>query len=496
MDHDAIDFPCRRPASAARKEIVAAYARFLRDGLAVFRDATVGAREYESNGDGHFAWDLSYVVRAAVLGWRTTGDDFFSGEALHWAQHLIQRTDVEQGIVDWRGRSGYRWSSGPRYTAGTVDLADVGGVPLRIQAAADSIEIELPTTGRARITAYRGGEAVWTSTEGSLDPSDEDYLPDLMASRSSVHAVLFRGLPGPISLEGLPAGVFKVRPQMAPHLVHTGAIALALVEAADLLEALPEGSRSANGHRAEELRGAAAAALDEHSGEIRHDSHGGAWYFTPEDFPGRRLGLDLPHNHVVDVASAQLLLGARERDRRRSDVGRSLLHGFVKELRAYEARDIPQAWYYYPRYGDAGIAHAREHPLAERRVRAALRPEDASHASVRARSLPLWHRLAPEIITESVLETAARSVVESFIRVTASGPSVGFSAGDDEPNARDGFVDSFVGAWAELSWWSPELARSVVEIAAKAPPQRVFGATLLAAAEIAAHLPDSCGDET
>src|SRR5699024_5016233 len=218
----------------------------------------------------------------------------------------------------------------------------------------------------------------------SLCAGDENYLPDLLARRSASLSVLVRGLPAPVDLTGILTGDHELEPQFAAHLVHTGLIARSLLATAETLEDAPRTVSSAISPA--ELYEASRRALFVHDADIR-TRFGKSWYITPEDFPGRRLGLDLPHNHVADAATSFLILGRRFDDKGLHNLGASLTQKFVGEIDAYMAGALRHPWFYYPVDSDVFLGVTRDEPMAERTILPVQRGEDSSHATLRVRAL-------------------------------------------------------------------------------------------------------------
>lgn len=468
-------------------DVRSAYANLTNDGLRSMGEQVVNESAYSSNEFGHFAWDVSLMIRAACLAWRYSGDLTHLGQAAAWSQHILERTDKSRNRSDWRGRSGPVWSSGSRYTAGIVDVGSFAGLPVTIQAAASTVKIERPRADTAIIHAVREDGSSWTSPEASVHPASHDYLPDVLARKSSMHSVLVRGLAAPIDLSFLQAGEYKVVAQHAAHLVHTGMIARALIEAADTLE--NAGKFGAVGDVAtDELYLAAREALTHHDDELRI-RQGQPWYFTPEDFPGRRLAVSLPHNHVSDVATSFLLIGRRDSDASLQQLGAALTQPWIEEIYQYESGALLHPWFYYPQGSDASTGVSRTHPIAEREVAGVPREEDSSHATIRVRALYDWYKTDPSLVKPEVLRLVGGTLEREFITRARNSYSLRWlpqSSVNAIGDSRLGHADSYPGAWGKLAPWSPNVRRIVSALAFRKPPERIFGATLLSAAEITA----------
>ncbi|MGM1028353.1 MAG: hypothetical protein ACQEWM_00625 [Actinomycetota bacterium] len=442
---------------------------------------------YSTNESGHFAWDVSLMIRAACLAWRYSGDLTHLGQAATWSQYIVERTDAARGLNDWRGRSGPVWSAGARYTAGTVRIGLADESPITLQAAAATVRIERPQPGTAIVHAIRDDGTSWTSPEASLDPVSNDYLPDVLARKSSTHCVLVRGLANPIDLSFLQAGEFTVAIQHAPHLVHTGLIVRALIDAADALEEAGD-SRMLADVTTDDLYRAAREALAHHDDQLRI-RRGRPWYITPEDFPGRRLAVDLPHNHVADVATSFLLIGRRDADESLRQLGASLTRPWLQEISRYQSGALPHPWFYYPEGGDAFTGVSRTYPIAEREVPGVPVAEDSSHATMRVRALHDWHMADPGLVKPEILQLVAGTLQHDFITKHRNAYSLRWlprNADNGVEGWRLGHADSYPGAWANLSLWDSSIKRVVNSLAFRKPPDRLFGATVLSAAEITA----------
>lgn len=484
MDHDAVPFGISGPRTHRISDLREAYRRYTEHGLVTMTEKIAAERAYASNDAGHFAWDVSYLVRAACIAWRATGDSSHLRRAANWAQHMVGRTDEARGVEDWRGRSAPVWSAGSRYTAGTAVVGEVGGVPLSLQAMAAGVRIERPSSGTAIIHTHRPDGSGWSSPEGSLLPGEKDYLPDVLARRSGMHSVLLRGLPAPVDLTSLPAGDHSLQEQIAPHLVHTGLIARALIEAAATIEdAARDGVTTEV--EAEELYSAALRALLVHDDEIRTRS-GQSWYVTPEDFPTRRLGLELPHNHVVDAATSFLLLGRRRGDAGLESLGTSLTRRFLKEITAYDVGELRHPWFYYPVDADTFSGVSRSAPMAERSVPPVARGEDSSHATMRVRALLEWRAFDRDLVPDQALSVVALAFRRFFMARRNGMASLRWLPGDDNDSPRFGHSDTFSGAWGALAPWDATIKRRINSMAYRHPPTTVFGATVISAAEILA----------
>lgn len=482
MDHDAVPFGTPGPRTHRTSDLRDAYRRYTERGLDIMAEKIDAEHAYASNDAGHFAWDLSYLLRAACIAWRATGDSSHLHRAAKWAQHMVDRTDAARGVNDWRGRSAPVWSAGSRYTAGTALVGEIGGAPVYLQAMADGVRIERPSSTTAIIHTRRTVGQDWSSPEASLLPGEEDYLPDILAHRSGMHTVLLRGLSAPVDLTALPAGEHTLQTQRAPHLVHTGLIARSLIEvAATIGDATRDGVSTDVDE--EELHDAALRALLTHDDEIRTRS-GQSWYITPEDFPSRRLGLELPHNHVVDAATSFLLLGRRYSDTGLENLGISLTKRFINEIAAYDAGELRHPWYYYPVDADTFTGISRAAPIAERFVRPIQRGEDSSHATMRVRALVEWRALDPDLVSDQTLSVVAMAFRRFYIARRSGVATLRWLPGDDSSSPRFGHTDTYSGAWAALAPWDSTIKRRINSMAYRHPPQAAFGATVLSSAEI------------
>jgi hypothetical protein len=487
MDHDAVPHDLLGPSSHQIADVRRAYETLTRHGLEVMGEKIAQDDAYNSNESGHFAWDVSLLIRAACLMWRVTGDPVHLRQTTAWAQHVVERSDEALGRVNWRNRIVPAWSTGPRYTAGTAVVGSIGGAPIMLQAASERVIIERPSDDTAVIRSVRKDGATWSSHEGSLLPDSPNYLPDLLARRSSIHSVLMRGLPAPIDLRFLSAGEFAIESQYAAHLVHSGMIARSLIAAAEALEAAGEDSRNSE-VSADELYEAARRALLLHDDEIRVRA-GQSWYVTLLDFPSRRLGLELPHNHVVDAATSFLVLGRRFEDEGLRSLGASLTRPFLDEIKKYEASELPHPWYYYPVDSDIFSGVTRDAPMEERKVPAVQRGEDSSHATMRVRALVEWHAIDPRLVTTETLSAVALAFRRNYMTAKNGITTLRWLPGvpGDAPDApRLGHSNTYAGAWGALARWDSTMKRRINSMAYRHPPKTLFGATVLSAAEIVA----------
>lgn len=484
MDHDSIAFDLPGPRSHKIADVKEAYAALTRRGLEVMGESIQTDPDYESNENGHFAWDVSLLIRAACLTWRVTSDSIHLEQAITWAQHLIDRTDEARGLKDWRGRSAPSWSAGSRYTAGTAVIGQIGGAPIRLQAVADKVVVERPSPTTAIVRAVRHGGRTWSSPVSSVLPDEANYLPDVLAYRSASFSTLIRGLPAPVDLSSLAAGEYTLQTQHASHLVHTGLIARALIAAGEALEAAGS-SRDHPGTTPEKLFDAAARALLAHDDEIRTRA-GQIWYITPEDFPTRRLGLELPHNHVVDAATSFLILGRRRNDKGLRSIGASLTRRFLGEIEAFESGALRHPWFYYPVDSETFFGVSRDEPVTERTVPAVPRGEDSSHATMRVRALAEWKALNDKLVPDAALTSAALSFRRYFMASERGISTLNWLPGDPKDAPHRGRTDTYAGAWGALAPWDPSIKRRINSMAYRHPPTKVFGATVLSAAEILA----------
>ncbi len=484
MDHDSITYDLPGPRSHRIADVKEAYAALTRRGLAVMGKAIQTDPDYESNENGHFAWDVSLLIRAACLAWRATSDSIHLEQAVSWAQHLTDRTDEERGHRDWRGRSLPAWSAGSRYTAGTAIIGQIGGAPIRLQAVADKVIIERPSPTTAIVRAIRHGGRTWSSPVASMLPDDANYLPDVLAYRSASFSTLIRGLPAAVDLSALPAGEYTLETQHASHLVHTGLIARALIDAGEALEAAGT-SHALPGTTPETLFDAAARALLVHDGEIRTRA-GQTWYITPEDFPTRRLGLELPHNHVVDAATSFLILGRRRDDKGLRSIGASLTRRFLGEIEAFESGALRHPWFYYPVDSETFFGVSREEPIAERTIPAVPRGEDSSHATMRVRALTEWKALNDKLVPDNALTSTALSFRRYYMSTEKGISTLNWLPGDSDGAPHRGRTDTYAGAWGGLAPWDSSIKRRINSMAYRHPPTTIFGATVLSAAEILA----------
>src|SRR5699024_7380929 len=222
----------------------------------------------------------------------------------------------------------------------------------------------------------------------------------------------------------------------AAHLVHTGLISRALIEAAETLKSAPIEARRAS-VTPDDLLAAAASALLVHDDEIRTRA-GQAWYVTLEDFPSRRLGLELPHNHIVDAASSYLILGRIRKDKGLRNLGASLTRRFVREIDAYMQATLRHPWYYYPVDSEIFFGVTRDEPMAERSIPAVPRGEDSSHATMRIRALIDWRAIDAKLVSDEALKSIALSFRRHYMASEKGIPTLNWLPGDTEGAARRG----------------------------------------------------------
>jgi hypothetical protein len=484
MDHDSIAYDLPGPSSHRIADVREAYAALARRGLEVMGKAIATDPAYMSNESGHFAWDVSLLIRAACMTWRATSESIHLEQAAAWSQHLLERTDEARGHKDWRGRSVPAWSSGGRYTAGTAVVGQIGGAPIRLQAVADKVIIERPGPTTAIVRAVRQGGRTWSSPLASLLPGESNYLPDVLAYRSASFSMLMRGLPAAVDLSSLTPGEYTLETQHASHLVHTGMIARALIDAGETLEAAGS-ALDTHATAPEVLFDAASRALLVHDDEIRTRA-GQIWYITPEDFPTRRLGLDLPHNHVVDAATSFLILGRRRNDKGLRSIGASLTRRFLGEIEAFESGALRHPWFYYPVDSETFFGVSREEPIAERTIPAVPRGEDSSHATMRVRALTEWKAVNDNLVPDEALTSVALSFRRYFMASDKGISTLNWLPGDPEGAPYRGRTDTYAGAWGSLAPWDSSIKRRINSMAYRHPPTSIFGATVLSAAEILA----------
>ncbi|GAA1145730.1 hypothetical protein [Nesterenkonia lutea] len=482
MNHDSISFDTVEPISHRTADIRDAYDQITRRGLEVAGGDIECNPGYRSNENGHFAWDMSLLVRAACLTWRVTRDPLHLQQAVTWARHMVERTDEALGLVNWRGCSGPVWSAGSRYTAGTARVGAIGGTPIRIQAVADRVIIERPSETTAIVRAVREGGRTWSSPVVSLLPKEHNYLPDVLGRLSASFSVQVRGLPAPVDLTSLIPGEYSLEPQMAAHFVHTGMIVRSLLCVTQELESAGSNAIDVT-ITPGELLAAGKRALLFHDDEIRTRS-GQAWYITPVDFPGRRLGLELPHNHVVDAATAFLILGRRLGDKSLHNHGASLTRRFLSEIEAYRSGALRHPWFYYPVTSEIFSGVTRDEPMAERSVPAVPRGEDSSHATMRVRALTEWKAFDSRLVPDRLLSTVALSFRRHYMSNSEGVVTLRWLPGDGKDSPRRGRTDAYAGAWGTLSPWDPSIKRRINSMAHHHPPTEIFGATVLSAAEI------------
>lgn len=482
MQHDAPAVKLKWPSGSQSAVVRDAYAECTRNGLEVMADQIVRMPSTAPNANGHLAWDVSFCVRAACLAWKQTGDAWFLRRAAEWAERICAGTDFNSGLVDWRGRSGPTWSAGSRYTAGIATVGAVSGEPIRVQAAADAVLVERPTPGTARVAAIRDGRVAWEPPEGSVFPDSERYLPDLLSRGSSVHALLFQGMKGPTDLSGMQSGCYDLSPQFASHLVHTGLIAGSLVFLARTLSRAPDGLVEVP-IGVQDLMSTARQAIAAHADELIFNN-GQPWYVTPLDFPGRRLGMELPHNHVAEIATSLMVIGRNDDDAELVTLGKALALRFISEIEAYDRGENQSPWTYYPLGSDSFKGVQRDVPAGERVVKPASRAEDSSHATMRVRALIDWRELDETLVPDRVLRAVSTTFYDLFLKRKGRAYTQRYMAGDASPEQKVGITDTYVGAWGGLASWNPLLRRTINGIASRNPPGAYFGATVLAAAEI------------
>lgn len=487
MDHDSSPFDLPGPVSYRAADVRKTYKALTLHGLSVMDEKVSHDAAYSSNHEGHFAWDLSLLVRAACLTWRATGDTAYLKQSLKWAQHMMERTDEARGIKDWRGAETPIWSAGPRYTAGSAIVGSIGGAQVRIQAASSRLIVERPSSDTVVVHSIRDDGDLWTSQEASLLPHSDNYLPDVLSRHSSTHAVLVRGLNEAIDLRFISSGEHEVLPVRAGHLVHTGMIARSLITAAEALGVADKASGLSEVSPGD-LVDAAHRALQSHNYEMRVKSNQ-PWFVTDEEFPGRRLGLELPHNHIADVATSCLVLGRKFQDVGYHRLGVSLIQPMLDEIAMYISGDLPHPWFYYPTRSRAFSGVAREHPIAERRVPPVKRAEDSSHATMRVRALLEWRAIDPSLVSVKELRAISRTFHQNYLTTANDLQAVRWLPTSPESVAdgvRLGRSNTYAGAWAGLSRWDPTMRHRINLLAYEHPPLQIFGATVLSAAEILA----------
>lgn len=482
MDHDSKPFELPGPPSQRAPDVRAAYRELTRQGLEVLGEQISTCDSYRSNESGHLAWDVTFGIRAASLAWQATRDPVHLEQLAEWAQVLIERTDQKLEAPDWRGETRPIWSAGRRYSAGKICVGHHGDLPIYLQASGRSVTIDKPSQNTAIIHLERDDGSRWSSPEASLLPGSENYLPDVLAQRSGSNAVLMRGLPAAIPLTALRTGTFKLPSQSAAHFVHTSLISRALITAAETLEVAPKFPTPVS---PDELYGAAEIALTAHDQDIRFKA-GKPWYITPLDFPGKRLGLALPHNHISDAATAFIILGRRKQVVELEQFGVALTSTFRQEIEMYVRNELRHPWHYYPIDSEMRTGINRTTPIDERIVPPVPRAEDSSHATTRVRALVEWKHLAPSLISDQSMNQVALAFRRSYMTRTENIPTLRWLPGDNKDAARRGYADTYSGAWSALSPWDSTIKRRINSMGFRHPPKAVFGATILSAAEILA----------
>lgn len=486
MDHDSVPFAWKVPQSAKATVVGHSYLQYVRDGLATLESHVATESRYSSNLSGHFAWDLSYFIRAANLAWRLTADTRHLRQAVDWTQHILKRTDENLDRVDWRGRKLPVWSSGSRYAAGEAVVGHLCGIPVRIQFSSDFLRIERVAPSSVIIHAVAAdGSSRWASPVASLLPQDDNYLPDVLSKFGGAASALLRDLPRAVPLTFLEEGIFPRKNLLASHLVHTGMIVRAILDTTESLEtAGDELAGLDSAALCSIFREAAEAALAVHDDQIRV-RRGQAWYVTPEDFPGRRLGLELPHNHIVDVATCWLLLGRHTGDSDFYRLGTSLSRRFLKEIDQYRSGTLPHPWHYYPVDSISFLGIERTSPICERHIAPARRGEDSSHATMRVRALADWRNIDRDLVSDEQLTSVAFAFRRYFMSQSDAMPTIRWAPSDKPGAQRRGYTNKYSGAWGRLSPWDATLQSRINSLAYHHPPDALFGASLLSAAEIA-----------
>lgn len=440
--------------------------------------------EYQTNEAGHLAWDVSLSIRAACLAGRVFQDARYHELALKWADRLCVSTDEYRQVQDWRGASQPVWSAGCRYTASVARIETGTTSNYAIQAVGNRIEIERNHESTVVIHVFGADGDKWSSPEASLDADSPDFLPKLLARATSKHAILLRGPSQPQDLRNLQPGSYPLRSQRAAHLVHTGMIARSLLAAAGATKSL-DGTDSQWRMKANRLRSAAHRAIKVHDPD-KYQSAGYAWYRLPRDFPSRRLGMDLPHNQVVDIATCFMLLSNCPGSRCFYFEGESLTHRFINELRADVGGPV-RPWSYYPQNSDSFTGVVRHSPWEEQTVTGVPREEDSSHATMRVRALADWKAIGGTMIPDALVRTAAKSL-RHFYRTSGPGniPRLTQFPKDVDGGMCLPQVNYYPGAWGTLAQWCPGLIGDLNRLAFHHPPGRAYGATILSAAELVA----------
>ncbi|MCG7426675.1 hypothetical protein M3A96_05855 [Helcobacillus massiliensis] len=430
------------------------------------------SRDYTSNDSGHLAWDVALLIRAALIAWEIEGGERRLDQSVRWAERLLATTDEARGAVDWQGLSRPLWSAGSRYNPGSAEVGRVGDRALHLQASGRAVQVRRTSDSTVTVAITRSDGSLWESPEASLLPQQANYLPDLLSTQGAALSAQLRGLTEEADLRGaLSDAEIPLEPQQAAHLVHTGMICRALLMVADVL---PDDSTR--------FISAAERALRAHLHLLGVTDPGtdGIPFRLDQayDFPSRRVGVALPHNQVADAATCLMKLSQLLDDPFLETIGRRMIATEVADL------STEKPWRYYPQDSEAFTGVERNHPLYERRVTPVTRPEDSSHVTIRIRALSDWRDLVPELVADSDLERAGSVFQSDYLTSGPDGLTVRWTPDPSIAPARCGYADSFSGAWTRLAPWHQSITTLVNTLAYQHPPDTVFGATVLSAAEI------------
>lgn len=432
---------------------------------------------------GSLSWGASLVARSYLRLYESSGDHKYLRAFIGIGEQMLLARDSVRGVVDYAGRSNPVWRSGRPYTTNLVAFrcAESGANCVEIRAKQASriqimnVQSESATMDVAFLDATG---AVLASYEGvSLDPGQEDSLPEVLAKRGWKTPLAAAVVSHSRCTACLPeSGIYELEEQFYAPAVHVSQICLALLEFCKIINE-DNALRKTYGAYSESYLEAAIRALEVYEEDYRQPQNAG-YYLIPRDAPSDFEGTDAPLNHNMSMASCFLLLYRVTGELEYKERAEALLTTFRMSLTRMDLADRTcLVWpYFVPfllNYGGTGQESASRWRTGRK---GNARMEDMSHAVLSVEAAITAHELGIEITA-----TDLRYMANTFVSATSTGTMSNYVDG----TAGYGKYDDIAGRWAVLSPWAREVHTISRDVMQAKQPQPVHASILLASANLA-----------
>lgn len=423
------------------------------------------------NEAGWLAWGVSYLLESLVRMYQATGNIAYLDRFVERADATWALTDVNRGVTDWSGRSGWVWRTGGSYTAAGVAVPDAAGEPLfeiRYASATPStatVTVQNPSAGRCDLVLTHPTTGTLTLTGVSLDPASADDVVDRVNTQAYGLSRRWtaKRLGGAATATPL-AGVRSLQQRYYAFAVHTGMVTYPMAMFARMVL---EGARAGD-HTLVRYVGAAQRYLTWTRKAVAFHDREWRWRTLPDGSTGGDYvwpkGAPVPFDGLVQPFNQTQGLGQTMAELHRLDASAAYAAKVQAMVRAFrgdmEVDGAAWQWHYWPTYSELFNSYPASANLSEYTpwYGRASQYEDISHAAISVEFMVAAHRAGLGTATTD-LDRLAHTYLDNirngdtgvFTRVDGTTPAV-------DSNAAQ------AGRWLALEPWGPGMAAHVTAV--------------------------------